>query len=341
MTPRAAIPLALGVVIAACGAGRSPCETAAPHPACVAVTIPRGASLAAAVDTLAADRVIGHPVLFRWYARLRGLGGSLKSGTYAFQQPESWSALYGALSTGRGLLVRFTVPEGLRMTEIADLAQKELGVPRDSFLAAAGDSSVLSGLGLAGRAPSAEGYLFPTTYNVHPHPGARTLVRAMVQTFLLHWRPEWTSRLDSLHWTRQQLVTFASIVEAEVRYPPDRPFVSAVYHNRLARGMKLEADPTVIYAYGHRLKRVFERNLLVRSPYNTYLHAGLPPGPICQPGDSSLTAALYPAPVPWIYFVAQPDGKHIFSATFAEHEAAVNRVRRMRTAGPTPRVPAH
>ena len=105
------------------------------------------------------------------------------------------------------------------------------------------------------------------------------------------------------------------------------PFVSAVYHNRLKRGMPLQADPTVVYAHGRRLRRVFEKQLQIRSPYNTYLHAGLPPGPISQPGAESLRAALYPADVPFLYFVAQPDGKHVFSVTYEEHLRAIRKIR--------------
>src|SRR5207237_1343312 len=123
-----------------------------------------------------------------------------------------------------------------------------------------------------------EGYLFPTTYLLPLHIGARELVKVMTHQFIEQWSPEWQTRLDSLHFTRHQLVTLASIIESEVRYDPDRPFISAVYQNRLKRGMRLEADPTVSYAYGRRLKRVWEKNLAVRSSYNTYLHAGLPAG---------------------------------------------------------------
>ena len=130
--------------------------------------------------------------------------------------------------------------------------------------------------------------------------------------------------------TRHEIVTLASIIEAEVRYRPDRPYVSAVYHNRLKRGMALQADPTIIYAHGRRMRRVWEKQLQIRSPYNTYLNPGLPPGPITQPSDSSIIAALYPAPVGYLYFVAQPDGKHIFSATYNDHLAAIKRVRQRR-----------
>jgi UPF0755 protein len=243
----------------------------------------------------------------------------------------AWSDIVATLERGHGVEIRWTVREGLMLSEVADLAAEQLGIARDSVLAAAGDPALRDELGLPPAATSVEGYLFPTTYVVPVHITARDLVRVMTREFLAQWQPQWTPRLDSLRMTRQQLVTLASIIEAEVRYDPDRPFVSAVYRNRLARGMKLDADPTVAYAYGRRLKRLWDKNLAVRSRYNTYLHPGLPPGPICQPGLASLAAAFDPAPVPFLFFVAQPDGKHIFSVTYADHEGAIRAVKRMRT----------
>src|SRR2546423_8504540 len=328
--PPSAIRVLLALSFAACGRSDGPRVT---------VTIPAGSTLDAAVDSLAANRVIDHPGLFRVYAKLRGLGGSLKSGVYLLRQDEAWSDVVGALARGRGVEQRFTVREGLRLAEIADLAQRGLRIPRDSFLDAAQDSALLAQLGLPDQAASAEGYLFPTTYLLPLHIGAHELVRVMAHQFIQQWSPGWQARLDSVHFTRHQLVTLASIIESEVRYDPDRPFISAVYQNRLKRGMRLEADPTVSYAYGRRLKRVWEKNLAVRSSYNTYLHAGLPPGPISQPGRASLAAALYPGDVPFLYFVAQADGKHIFSATYAEHLAAIKRVKEMRRAARAPRPP--
>lgn len=318
---RSLLPVLL--LLAACGG------SGGPH---VTVTIPPGATLDAAVDSLAANHVIGRPGLFRLYAKLAGLGGSLKSGVYLLRQDESWGDVVAALERGRGVEQRFTVREGLRLAEVADLAWEDLRIRRDSFMAAAHDSGLLAGLGVPEGTTSAEGYLFPTTYLLPQHIGARELVRVMTHQFIAQWSPEWQARLDSLRMSRHQLVTLASIVESEVRYDPDRPFIAAVYHNRLARGMRLEADPTVSYAYGRRLSRVWEKNLAVRSAYNTYLHAGLPPGPISQPGRASLAAALYPADVPFLFFVAQPDGKHIFSTTFAEHEAAIRRVKQLKRA---------
>ena len=321
--PTSAFRVLLSLTLAACGSPDGPRVT---------VTIPAGATLDAAIDSLSANRVLGHPGLFRLYARVRGLAGTLKSGVYLLRQDESWSDVVATLERGRGVEQRFTVREGLRLVEIAQLAQAQLRIPRDSFVDAAEDSALLAGLRLPQAAPSAEGYLFPTTYLLPLRIGGRELVRVMTHQFSATWNPDWQARLDSLHFSRHELVTLASIIESEVRYDPDRPFISAVYHNRLRRGMRLEADPTVSYAYGRRLKRVWEKNLAVRSSYNTYLHAGLPPGPIAQPGRASLAAALYPANVPFLYFVAQSDGKHIFSTTYPEHLAAIRRVKEMRRA---------
>jgi UPF0755 protein len=298
----------------------------------VAVTIPPGATLDAAIDSLASHGLVRHTTSFFWYARLRGLGRGLKTGDYLLSPEASWGEIVTTLGRGRGVETRFTVREGLMLTEIADAAKRELRIPRDSVIAAARDPVLRGELGLPPTAANVEGFLFPTTYVVQTRTTGHDLVRVMVHEFLDQWDSTWDARLDTLHLTRYQLVTLASIVEAEVRYEPDRPFVSAVYHNRLKRGMKLEADPTILYAYQRRLKRVWEKNLAVQSPYNTYLHAGLPPGPISQPGRASLLAALYPASVPFLFFVAQPDGKHIFSTNFAEHEAAIRAVKRQQTA---------
>jgi peptidoglycan lytic transglycosylase G len=314
----------LSVALAACASAGD----GAPR---VPVTIPLGATLEAAVDSLVARGVVEHPALFTVYARLRGLRGSLKSGVYLLQPRSPWSEVVGVLERGRGVEARFVVAEGLMLWEVAQAAQAQLGIPRDSFLAAAREPELIRSLDLPAAAHSVEGYLFPTTYLVAQRIRARDLVRVMTREFATRWQPEWDARLDSLRFTRHELVTLASIIEAEVRYDPDRPYVSAVYQNRLAHGMRLEADPTVVYAHGRRLRRVWEKNLAVRSPYNTYRNTGLPPGPIGQPGRASLLAALYPAAAPFQYFVAQPDGKHIFSTTYAEHLAAIRAVKRQRT----------
>jgi UPF0755 protein len=279
------------------------------------------------MDSLTARGVIENGAVFRLYARLRGLPRALKSGVYEFRRDEDWGTVISALKRGRGVEVRFTLPEGWTLSETADLAQAELGIPRDSLMRAARNTEWLEQLGISGRATTVEGYLFPTTYVVAKGLRAQDLIRVMTQEFTNRWRPEWDARLDTIGLTKHEAVTLASIVESETRYQPDAPFVSAVYHNRLRRRMPLQADPTVVYAHGGKLKRVFEKHLRINSPYNTYLHPGLPPGPISQPGMESLRAALYPAEVPYLYFVARSDGKHVFSLTYNEHLRAIREVR--------------
>ncbi len=296
----------------------------------IMVIIPRGATYYQALDSLESRGIIKSRDWFSLYARLRGLPSNLKSGVYTFDKDASWSSVVSTLKSGRGLEVRFTVTEGMMGFEVAERARSWLGVPRDSFTAAMRDTSLERELGIKPTVAGVDGYMYPTTYVVPMRMRARDLMKVMTHEFIARWQPEWDARLGELHMTRHEIVTLASIIEAEVRYRPDRPYVSAVYHNRLKRGMALQADPTIIYAYGRRLRRVWERQLQIRSPYNTYLNPGLPPGPISQPSDSSLIAALYPAPIGYLYFVAQPDGKHIFSASYADHLAAIRRVRQRR-----------
>lgn len=293
----------------------------------IMITIPRGATYYQALDTLESRGLITNRDWFSFYARVRGLPANLKSGVYLFEPDESWSTIVSTLKKGRGMESRFTVLEGMMGFEVAERARSWLGVPTGAFRTAMRDTALQRELGLSATPAGVEGYMYPTTYVVPMRMPARELVTLMVNEFLARWQPEWDARLVELKMTRHELVTLASIIEAEVRYSPDRPYVSAVYHNRLKRGMSLQADPTVVYAHGRRLRRVWEKHLRIKSPYNTYLNPGLPPGPINQPSDSSLIAALYPATIGYLYFVAQPDGKHVFSASYADHLAAIKRVR--------------
>jgi len=312
----------LALALSACGGASQGRKTT--------VTIPRGATFGQAIDSLVSRGVIDRPGWFRLYARARGLPGALKSGIYTFRVDDDWGDVVTALKAGRGSETRFTVLEGMMAFEVAERARVWLRIPRDAFFAAVKDTALQRELGIGVNPAGVEGYMYPTTYTVPVGIKARDLVRIMTREFIERWPPQWDARVAQLGMTRHQVVTLASIIEAEVRYRPDRPYVSAVYHNRLKRRMALQADPTINYAYQRRLRRVWEKNLQIRSPYNTYLHPGLPPGPIGQPSDSSIYAALNPAPVGFIYFVAQPDGKHVFSETYADHLAAIRRARQRR-----------
>ena len=304
--------------VAACGRG----GTGKP----VRVVIPRGATMRAAADSLAARGVIGSAGLFRLYASWNKQDRAIKPGTYLLRPGSPYGELTHALVTGRGLVHVVTVVEGWELRQIVPQIARSLGVPRDSVEAAVRDTALRARLDVP--TPTVEGYLFPATYTYPAGTTAREAVRQMVARFEQAWRPEWNARLQSLALTRHAAVTLASIVEREAVRPEERPVIAAVYYNRVRKGMRLEADPTIQYALGRHTARVLYRDLEIDSPYNTYRRNGLPPGPIGSPGAPSLAAAVAPANVPFLYFVAMPDGHHEFRATYAEHLVAVREARR-------------
>ena len=308
---------ALAVLTIACGGPD-------PHLGNERVTIPRGATLSAVADTLHAHRVIRSPRLFKLYATASGRQRDIQAGTFEFQIGSSMGQVLETLVSGTEVLESLIIPEGLMLSELAQRVQSQIGIDPQAFLTAARDSEMLERVGAP--AEDLEGYLYPSTYYVATHATALDIVRQMVGEFESRWRSEWNQRLTELGMTRHQIVILASIIEGEVRYRPDGKFVSSVYHNRLSSRMRLQADPTVIYALGRR-RRLYQRDYQIESPYNTYRIDGLPPGPISQPSEASLEAALFPANTDFLYFVARPDGKHIFSRTHREHLAAVREVR--------------
>lgn len=292
------------------------------------VTIPEGAAFRTAADSLHAEGFVSSPWLFRVYARITGRDRQIRAGTYVLERSLSWNELVDALRKGQGIERRVTIPEGWSLAKIVPELATELGVPEDSVRAAVRDPELRSELGIT--TPTLEGYLFPDTYIFSYGTQARAAVKELVRHFEEKWKPEWNDRLGEISMTRNEVITLASIIEKEARLPEERPVISAVYHNRLRIGMPLQADPTVQYALGEHHERILYRDLEVDSPYNTYRHTGLPPGPIASPGSASIEAALYPASVPYLYFVADSDGHHEFRTTFREHREAKERIRRER-----------
>ncbi len=315
--------------IAALGvAALSACEGG---PAVERVILPPGATFAAVTDSLVAHRVVASRAVFKLIARLRGVDRSVQAGVYTFKRgTSSWGVLV-ILAGGRAAAVRFTETAGLTQRGCAALAAQHLAMPEDSVVAAAGDGAAASAV-LGFKVPSYEGFLRPETYSLPPGMRARELVRVMAQGFKAAWSPGWDARLDTLRMSRLQLVTLASIVEGEARADEERETIAGVYLNRLKIGRALQADPTVQYAIalatGTRKARLYQKDYQFASPYNTYLHPGLPPGPVNSPGRRSIEASLYPAKVSYLYFVAGLDGRHIFSRTYEEHLRNVARVRR-------------
>jgi UPF0755 protein len=297
--------------IVACGSGTG---------ATVRVTIPPRSSMRVAADSLAKAGVISFPRLFRVYASMRGGDRGIRAGTYALHKDGGWGYVLGELRSGRAIIHVVTIPEGFSLSQIAATVSTKLSQPVDSVDAAARDTALLHRLDIP--TATAEGYLFPDTYTFMDGTTARTAVDAMVKRFEQVWKPAWTARLDTLHLSRNDVMALASIVEKEARLPEERPVIAAVYMNRLHAGMLLQADPTVQFALGKHVARVYYKDLDVDSPYNTYKYKGLPPGPIASPGRASIEAALFPANVPYLYFVAFPDGHHEFRVDLKSHEAA-------------------
>jgi UPF0755 protein len=320
-------PTALLLLLLGCGS----------NPAPERVSVPPGSTFAAVTDSLEAHRVIGNRLWFTLLARVRGADRSVRAGAYEFAPRQSAWRVLEILSEGREAARRLTVPEGFTILDLAALAWERLGIPGDSVLAAAQDSASASEtLGFPVR--SYEGFLRPETYSIPLSLTAAELVRLMADGFKADWKPEWTARLDTLHMTELQLVTLASIVEGEARADEERETIAGVYHNRLRIGMALQADPTIQYAIalktGQRKPRLYVKDYQFPSPYNTYLHPGLPPGPVNSPSRRSIEAALYPAKVPYLYFVAGPDGRHLFSRTYDEHLRNIAKLRRRSTLSP-------
>ena len=292
----------------------------------VRVTVPPGSSLGTAAESLARAGVIGSAKLFRAYALLRRDDRDIRPGTYMLHRNAGYSFALDAIRSGRGLVHTVTIPEGYSLAQIITLFNAKLGVPVDSLEVAVRDTALLHRLDVP--TPTIEGYVFPDTYIFPEQTTARAAIAAGVRRFEQVWQPEWTARLDSIGLSRHDVLTLASIVEKEARLPEERPVIAAVYMNRLRDHMLLQADPTVQYALPQHQSRVLYKHLEVESAYNTYKHPGLPPGPIASPGRASIIAALYPANVPYKYFVALPDGHHEFRTDFASHESARRLARR-------------
>lgn len=280
--------------------------------------VPHGASLADVADTLAAHDVGTPRFLFKLAARLTRLDRRLQAGVYDVPLKSTIPDLITLLASGRTVKARLTVPEGLAIPDVVALAARQLGLPIDSLRSAFADSL--------------EGYLYPDTYLVELDVTPWTLAETLRRGFDRAWRPQWEAAVAAHGLTRAQAVTLASIVEGEAVRDDERPVIAAVYLNRIRQRMPLQADPTVQYAIlratGARKPRLYNKDYATPSPYNTYLHPGLPPGPVNSPGARSLAAVAAPARVPYLYFVARGDGGHIFTTTYREHLQAIARVRR-------------
>jgi UPF0755 protein len=315
--------LAVASVAGACGSGDGRGEPER-------LTVPPGASFSAVTDTLAARDIISAPFFFKIYARSKGVTASVKPGTYAFRPGTSWARILDDLRSGSVLTARVVVPEAWDLRGIAPRIASALGFDEDSVMRVLTDTAAANRFGVPG--PTLEGYLYPATYTFPLSVSLDTVIAQMVAAYSRVWTPERRARADSMGLSEREVVTLASIVEKEARRREEMTTISAVYHNRLKRGMRLEADPTVQYALGEHQGRLLYAHIdsVADNPYNTYRHAGLPPGPIASPSAEGIDATLAPLAVDYLFFVARPDGTHIFTRNFDEHTRARATVARLR-----------
>jgi UPF0755 protein len=293
------------------------------------ILIQRGETLRQVADELQRVGLLHGTLSFLVLARTMRLDRSIRAGQYAFRLGTTVPALLRALARGMSGMDLVTIPEGLTTAEVSLLLSNHLGVPIAEFDSLAGDRAFLDSLGIG--APSIEGYLAPESYEFLPGTAPEVAFRTMARRTLDILLRAAAGR-DSLPlgMSLHQVLTLASIVEAEAQGDVERPRIARVYLNRLEQKMRLQADPTVGYALGTGPRtRLSLRQLKVSSPFNTYLYEGLPPGPICNPGRASIAAVIDPLPpdVKDLYFVADGHGRHLFAETYAQHLANIRKVR--------------
>src|SRR5687767_10701155 len=288
------------------------------------VQIPTGAGAGEIQRRLIDAQVVRDSLTLRAALRWTGSSRALKAGEYRFDRPMSALEVVDKLARGDVYGRRITFPEGLTIQEMGVIYQaREFGPARD-FVAAARNAALIRDLDP--EAPDLEGYLFPETYSLPRGTPAARLMAMMVDRFRASYTEELQARAREQQLTTRQVVTLASLVEKETGKGEERPLVAAVYRNRMRIGMGMQADPTIVYALqkaGRYDGNIRREDLSIDSPYNTYRHAGLPPGPIASPGKAALEAALAPADVDYLYFVSRNDGSHVFAETLDAHNRNV------------------
>lgn len=289
------------------------------------VVIDRGLSFRMIAERLESAGVVRDADSFSFAARLLGAYTKVKAGEYEFTTAMTPVEVLEYLVKGKVKRYMVTVPEGYSIREIAAALEEASLVQREVFIARALDPALARSLGLSG--PTLEGYLFPDTYVFNKGVSADEIIAAMTERFRRVYA-EFEHEAEEKGMSIKKVMTLASIIEKETGAPSERPLISAVFHNRLKKGIRLQSDPTVIYAIPSFDGNIKKQHLSMRSPYNTYVITGLPPGPIANPGRDAISAAIRPAAADYLYFVSKNDGTHQFSKSLKEHNRAVNQFQR-------------
>lgn len=294
----------------------------------VSVTIVPGSNTTTIAKHLASENLIRSPFVFKLAVRYQGIGTKLRAGKYQLSRDMPLTRILDELQKGQIEYQTFTVPEGLTVTAIAELWEKTGLGTAEEF-----QNAIEIPILLQKYVPenvSAEGYLFPNTYKFAKGTTAEIVVKMMLSESDAVWNDSLAEEAKILGLTRHQVITLASIIEREAGSKSEIPIISSVFHNRLKHNWRLQADPTVLYALGDPKRPLTRDDLKTVSPYNTYLHKGLPPGPIGNPGKASILGALRPEKTSFYYFVATGPGKHHFSKTLEEHNRMRYQIKRNR-----------
>jgi UPF0755 protein len=286
--------------------------------------IKKGSHLKKVSEVLEQEGIIKNRHFFVLLTTLLGKKTKVKAGEYEFHTQMLPLEVLNALTKGQGKRHLVTIPEGYNLSQIAQLLEDLNLVDKKTFLQKASSPVFINALGLSHLAgPTLEGYLFPDTYHLYKEMNPEEVIQMMVHEFKKVFGPDLANRTTELGISEREVVILASIIEKETPLSEEKPLISAVFQNRLKKKIPLQSDPTVIYGIKNFNGNLTKEDLLRQTPYNTYLMVGLPPTPICNPGKDSLLAAIYPAPVPYIYFVSKNDGSHYFSSDIEEHNRAV------------------
>lgn len=291
----------------------------------IEVAIPKGATFREAVEIFSKEKLVRNKTLFLIIGRITGIDRKIRAGYYSIYSSMSLLDLLTVLRKGQIIEYEIRVLEGDSLREIADKLSEKGIIQKEDFFKLASNKVFLSSFDI--DAPTFEGYLYPDTYKIPKGMDTEETISTMINRMRDKFSVEMIEQTEELGLTEREVLTLASIIEKEAVTDEERPLISAVYHNRLKKKMKLQADPTAIYGIKSSKEKITSNDLKRKSPYNTYAIKGLPPGPIASPGMKSITAALNPAKVKYIYFVSNNDGTHSFSVTAEEHLAAVKEYR--------------
>ncbi|CAK7054060.1 endolytic transglycosylase MltG [Tissierella carlieri] len=295
------------------------------NPSNVKIIIPPSSSTIKIADILYENGLIKNQFIFRYQVKAKGVGSKLKAGEYNLSTGMNLENIIDSLTKGGKSqnTVRFTIPEGYELKQMAEKLSDEGIVDRDRFLELVSDKKNFEDkytfLKELDDEQGLEGFLFPSTYEIYVDSTEEEIIGKMLDEFEKVYRKDVEPKLEELNLTLNEAITLASIVEREGKVDEERPLMSAVFHNRIHKGMMLQSCATVQYILGERKEVLTNEDTRIESPYNTYIHEGLPPAPIASPGESSLIAAVNPADVDYLFFVLTGNGTHTFTKTYEEH----------------------